>query len=360
MNNDRSIVVKPEGKFEFSPALEQLAATIAKSTIIPKEFQNNPANCLIALELASRIGAGVLATMQSLYIVHGKPAWSGQFIIGAINNTRRFSQLRFQFNTDKTECYAYAEDREGNGLIGPTVSIAMAKAQGWYANNNKWRDMSELMLMYRSGTFFGRVFCPDILLGMREQYEVLEAEAVEIKEPKIPTHTKDMIAETAVRGGGESRPDTTEPAVPPPEQQPVFEVTTTATRAKGGTGGAAAAATGVETKPEPEPKTRKKKLSLKSEPKQKAEPASASSSNKIGPNRAELKTRLAVGNYSEEEFLALANYHEWLGKGRLWETMDAVPDDMFAVFLLPDEWTTVMEQLEKTIVRKPEPSPFDR
>ena len=88
--NDESAIVKREGEPMLS-SLEHLAESISRSTIIPQEFRNNTANCLIALEMAHRIGAGVLQVMQSMYIVHGKPSRRGQFIIGAVNSTRRFT-----------------------------------------------------------------------------------------------------------------------------------------------------------------------------------------------------------------------------------------------------------------------------
>jgi hypothetical protein len=49
---------------------------LAQSDLIPQQFRGNLPNCIIALELAQRIGASPLMVMQNLYVVHGKPAWS--------------------------------------------------------------------------------------------------------------------------------------------------------------------------------------------------------------------------------------------------------------------------------------------
>ncbi|PWT88672.1 MAG: hypothetical protein C5B54_10215 [Acidobacteria bacterium] len=311
--------------FNFATAMEHSTA-ISKSTIIPREFQGNPANCLIALELAYRIGAGVLATMQSLYIVHGKPSWSGQFIIGAINQTKRFSQLRFAFNGDKSECFAFAVDRDGNELKGPTVSIAMAKAEGWYANNKKWQTMTELMLMYRSGTFFGRVFCPDVLLGMKEEYEVIEADVTEIKDAKIPQTTKDILHDAAVGDGGEQQPETAPAAEPtPPKRTPKKKLQ-------------------IKEKEVP---LSEKKVALKDILTTK--PDGLQEMAEKQPNRVALLARLQVGGYNEADFLKVANKNEWLGKGRTWDSLDQLNnDDMLALFLDPEEWETVQNQLEKS------------
>lgn len=154
----------------------KVAEQLAKSKLIPQNFQNNPPDCIIAMEMAQRIGASIFAVMQSLYIVHGRPGWSAQFIIAALNSCGRFSPLRFEITGDRDErtCMAWAlEKGTGEKLTGPPVSIDLAKKEGWYAKNgSKWQTMPELMLRYRAATFFGRLYAPDILMGMRTAEEL--------------------------------------------------------------------------------------------------------------------------------------------------------------------------------------------
>lgn len=160
-------------------ALMQRAATLlAASELVPEIFRGKVANTTIALEMAQRIGAGPLAVMQNLYIVHGKPGWSSQFIIAAVNNTGRYSPIRFAVTGegDAKTCIAWAiEKATGERLESPPVSIAMAKAEGWYdKNGSKWKTMPDLMLRYRSATFFGRLYAPEILMGMKTEEEIVD------------------------------------------------------------------------------------------------------------------------------------------------------------------------------------------
>ena len=67
-----------------------MAKVLVTSRLVPKEFQNNLPDCMIALEMANRMGVNPIAVMQNLYIVHGKPSWSVQFIVAAINQSGRF------------------------------------------------------------------------------------------------------------------------------------------------------------------------------------------------------------------------------------------------------------------------------
>lgn len=41
-------------------------------------------------------------------------------------------------------------------------------------NGSKWQTMPELMLRYWAATFFGRLYAPDILMGMRSDVEVYD------------------------------------------------------------------------------------------------------------------------------------------------------------------------------------------
>lgn len=163
--------------FELS---QRVAKMLSSSNLIPKEYQGNIQNTMIALEMANRIGASPLMVMQNLYIVHGKPSWSSSFIIAAINNCKRFSPLRFDMKGEgaSMSCVAWANDlKTDEKLKGPKITMDMAKAEGWTSRaGSKWLTMPELMIRYRSAAFFGRLYAPDILMGMHTTEEVNDAE----------------------------------------------------------------------------------------------------------------------------------------------------------------------------------------
>lgn len=173
---DNTQIVPGFGNASAFDLIQRQAKLLAASALVPKEFQGNIANCVIALEMASRIGASPLMICQNLYIVHGKPGWSSQFIIAAINASGKFSPLRFEIagEGDKRTCVAWAiEKGTDQRLESPPVSIEMAKKEGWSTKNgSKWQTMPELMLRYRTATFFGRLYAPEILMGMRTEDEL--------------------------------------------------------------------------------------------------------------------------------------------------------------------------------------------
>ena len=162
--------------------LSQRAATLlSKSTLVPKEYQGNLPNCVIALNMASRMQADPLMVMQNLYIVHGRPGWSSQFLISTFNVSGRFTALRYEWfgkkNTDEWGCKAWAiEKATGEKLEGSEVTIGLAKKEGWYTKNgSKWQTMPQQMLMYRAASWFIRAYAPELAMGMHTEEEIFDA-----------------------------------------------------------------------------------------------------------------------------------------------------------------------------------------
>ena len=165
-------------------AAQRMVKPLADSDLVPMTFQRKIGNCLIALETAQRIGASPLMVMQNLYIVHGKPAWSSQFLIACINASGKFSPLRYRMvgekGTDSFGCIAWAKDKkDGEVLEAPEVTIGMAKREGWFTKNgSKWQTMPELMLRYRSATLFARTYAPELTMGIQTEEEVIDVSPV--------------------------------------------------------------------------------------------------------------------------------------------------------------------------------------
>lgn len=156
----------------------RMAHALSSSTIVPKDYQGERGigNCMIALEMANRLKTSPLMVMQNLYVVNGRPAWSSQYIIAMINNSKKYkTEIQFDLKgeDDTLECTAYVVDYSDRTVKGPTITMAMAKAEGWFGKNmSKWQTMPEVMIRYRAASFFGRLNCPDMIMGL---YSVEEA-----------------------------------------------------------------------------------------------------------------------------------------------------------------------------------------
>ena len=128
---------------------------------------------MIAISMASRMNADPLTVMQNLHIIQGKPSFSAQFLVASWNACGRFAPIRYQWTEKRDGCRAISKDLEtGEVLIGTQITMAMAKAEGWYGKpGSKWQTMPEQMLMYRAGTFLVRAYAAEIALGIQTTEE---------------------------------------------------------------------------------------------------------------------------------------------------------------------------------------------
>ena len=172
---------------------QRIAKSLASSTLVPQQFQGQQgyANCLVALEIAGRMNLSPLQVMQNLHVIHGRPSWSSQFIIGLINGCGRFEPLQYRVTGkgDDLACSCVAKEiSSGAELEGPTVTMAMAKAEGWATKSgSKWRTMPDLMIRYRAAAMWGRLHIPDLLIGISySQEEVMDVEPITVEDASQP------------------------------------------------------------------------------------------------------------------------------------------------------------------------------
>lgn len=165
-------------KFEH---VQRVGKMFALSSLVPDTFKgpNNIGNCVIALDFANRTGISPLMIMQKMYVIYGKPAIEAQLQIALFNKSGRFSTIRYnESGKDMGKvCYASAiEIASGEELKGPTVSMKLAKDEGWLdKKGSKWKTMPDLMLRYRSASFFIKTYCPEAVLGMVSAEEAADA-----------------------------------------------------------------------------------------------------------------------------------------------------------------------------------------
>ncbi len=250
-SSETAVGLTTAGGFELTM---RIANMLTNSTMVPEQYRkmiankqankingeyplmenpNGLPNCVIAINMANRMGADPLMIMQNLYIVEGRPAWSSQFIIAAINSCGLYSPLRFeikelgemeatyqtkkwvngsyQFTDHKIKiknvsCVAWAiEKGTGERLESSPITMELAVKEGWYQKNgSKWQTMHEQMLRYRAAAFFGRIYAPQLLMGIKSADEELDTiidvtpDPEPITKPEPRTKTVDALKEKPV------------------------------------------------------------------------------------------------------------------------------------------------------------------
>lgn len=190
-----------ERKFAFS---QRRASALMTAEMIPKDYKANLGNCMIAIDIADRIGCGEIEVMQNLDVIHGRPAWRAKWLIGRINASGLLNgRLQFvfvegaeksvhykltyyensvkKFNEGDQKikdmvCYAIGRLKNGQELIGPKISLELAVLEGWYNKpGSKWATMPEKMFMYRAAAWWADIHMPEAGLGFMTAEEAGEA-----------------------------------------------------------------------------------------------------------------------------------------------------------------------------------------
>lgn len=179
----------------------KMAQVLSASTIVPRIFQGNVGNTMIAIDMAQRLHTNPLMIMQNIYIVYGQPAFTAKFLIACINASGLFATpLRYEFVGEKGKdtwgCYAFAIDKQGEVLKGSTVTIAQAKQKGWYnRDGSNWLADPEQMLRYRAATRFQTAYCPELSCGLATKEELEDAEYTEITPDNVDQLSEEKLAQ---------------------------------------------------------------------------------------------------------------------------------------------------------------------
>lgn len=223
--NNAVVVAQPTqvGFNFFDPVqfdtMQRVCKLFASSELVPdmyKASDKNPmdkamANCMIAIEIAQRIGASPLMVMQNMVPIYGKPSWSSKFLVATVNTCGRFNPLQYRFTekgmlgmvdyTDYVwdnatrskravlkqfdgkkimdiECVAYTTTKGSDKVLESSpVSVRLAIQEGWYTKNgSKWQTMTRQMLMYRAASFWTSAYAPELSMGMKtvEEYQDIQ------------------------------------------------------------------------------------------------------------------------------------------------------------------------------------------
>jgi hypothetical protein len=185
------------GLFEH---MQRVAKVFCASTLVPAHLKgNNGADAFLALHIARQRGEDPVAVMQNIYFVQGKAGWLTTYMISRANKSGAFKG-RIKWRTvgkgEEMEVTAFAIAADDGTECSATVSMAMAIGEGW-ARNAKYKTMQEHMLKWRSATMLIRLYCPEVMSGMRtadeleDMQDITDQGSASVPEPKRAEYVAD-------------------------------------------------------------------------------------------------------------------------------------------------------------------------
>lgn len=167
----------------------QFAGMMSKSSIVPKDYQGNPGNILVACAWGAEIGLAPLQAMQSIAVINGRPSIWGDAMLALV----RGSGLMEYITEAPTDAGCVCKlKRRGEPEVQREFSVEDAKKAGLWGKSGPWQQHPKRMMQMRARAFALRDVFPDVLRGVHigEEAQDMPAEkhmgAVDEVKPEAP------------------------------------------------------------------------------------------------------------------------------------------------------------------------------
>lgn len=178
--------------------LMQYATLVARSSMVPKDFQGRPENIVLAMQWGREIGMSPIQSLTSIAVINGRPGIFGDAAKALVESNQRCEYIEETFERDASGniiaavCKAKRRGRPAPHIV--KFSVEDAKKAGLWNKEGPWRNYPPRMLQFRARSWALRDVFPDVLRGMgivEELRDIIEGEAV----PVVPeTRTAPAIA----------------------------------------------------------------------------------------------------------------------------------------------------------------------
>lgn len=201
----------------------QMAEVISKSSLVPKDYQGNPGNVLVAIQWGMEVGLGPLQAMQNIAVINGRPSLWGDALLALCKASPLCEYITETIEGDGENMTAtcVAKRRGDPQPVVREFSVADAKRAALAGKQGPWTQYPKRMLQMRARGYCLRDAFPDVLKGMAvaEEEQDREREVSGQAETTGPIPSIGTAADRLAARIKEKR-KTEEPPPPPPDVNP--------------------------------------------------------------------------------------------------------------------------------------------
>lgn len=177
MSDEKQVVVTAEPAFSLVPRTFKeamdIASVLAKSQLVPKDYQGRPENVFVAVQWGQELGLAPLQSLQGIAVINGRPAIWGDAALA-------LCQSRPDFQDIEEKLVGVGDERKAICVIKrkgrtPTVvefSVADARTAGLWDKGGPWKQYPDRMLQMRARGFALRNAFADAMKGFKTAEEV--------------------------------------------------------------------------------------------------------------------------------------------------------------------------------------------
>jgi hypothetical protein len=174
------------------PEQMEFARVLAASKLLPKEYQQNPANVLYAIQYAQALNIEPIHALTSIHVISGKPSASADLIAGLVR--RAGHRLRIT-STDEQAIAILIRADDPDFEYRAVWTMEKAKRADLLSNPS-WKKYPAAMLRSRAITEVARQGASDALFGVSYSSEELGAT---VDAQGAPVHGGHVVQEPTKR-----------------------------------------------------------------------------------------------------------------------------------------------------------------
>lgn len=168
MNDETAAPAVTRPQFALTPKTldeaMQFAKLLAGSSIVPKDYQGNPGNILVAVQWGAEIGLAPLQAMQSIAVINGRPSIWGDAMLALVRASGLLVSLDEEIGDTLARCTVR---RRGDAEdVVREFSMEDAKRAGLSGKSGPWQQYPKRMLQLRARAYALRDAFPDVLRGV--------------------------------------------------------------------------------------------------------------------------------------------------------------------------------------------------
>ncbi len=182
----------------------KIATAIAKSSLVPKQYQGQPGDIIIAASMGARLGLDPFSAMQGIAVVNGRPTLWGDAMLAVCQSRPdwRGQVVKWDGEGDKLVCTVTVKRQVGPEVDAYPGSFGVddAKKAGLWTKQGPWSQYPRRMLELRARAFALRGSFADALLGFHAREEMEDAVDVTAQatvREELPKGRKPRVVEVA-------------------------------------------------------------------------------------------------------------------------------------------------------------------
>ena len=176
----------PKTSFSLTPTTLhealQLAEIMAKSDLVPKDFQGKPGNVLLAVQMGLELGLSPMQALRTIAVINGRATMWGDGLLAIVQSSANYEWHDESESSDVAGVCIIK--RKGHEAYRVEFTVEDAKRAELLGKAGPWTQYQPRMLQLRARGFAIRDKFADALYGLIQAEEALDI--VDITPPGQP------------------------------------------------------------------------------------------------------------------------------------------------------------------------------